>query len=70
MTLSIIQRSAKLDATVAIANTVAPRNENTNERGCNDSIDRINVQFRLRRSKRRGAMVTRRFYQRPAAIAS
>ena len=45
MTLSIIQRIAKLDATVAIANTVAPANDSANDRGCKDSIDRISIRW-------------------------
>jgi hypothetical protein len=49
MTLSITQRIAKLDATVASAKTAAPLNAIANGRGWSDSIERISCQFRRAR---------------------
>ena len=72
MTLSITHRIAKLEVTVASANTAAPENAITNGFGCNESIERINCQFRRARDVEGRAVAsgTSRFYQRRDAIAS
>ena len=73
ITLSITQRIAKLDATVAKANTAAPEKAITKGLGCSDSIERISCQFRRARDVEETEEVTSgtpRFYQRRGAIAS
>jgi hypothetical protein len=73
ITLSITQRIAKLDATVAKANTAAPEKAITKGLGCSDSIERISCQFRRARDVEETDEVrsgTPRFYQRRGAIAS
>lgn len=67
----ITHRIAKLDATVASANTAAPQNEIVNDRGCSINIERIRRQFRRNLdSVGVSPEVTTRFYQRAPAIAS
>ena len=83
ITLSMTHRIAKLDATVASANTAAPENAIAKGFGCNDSIERMRYQFRLMRDvllsgefakdvEETGGVTsgTSRFYQRLGAIAS